>query len=127
MIPDSLMSAKIFTRETFTQVDSVATSCPSRSSPPTAGCGSSSAAAATGSGKASPPSTRVSNHYFPVPGCRMLHKVTATFLKCGRKLLQQRSPPSSGLSDADVSRTLCYTDQILASHSASLFPHFAHG
>lgn len=45
-----------------TQVVFAAISCPSQSSPPTAGCGSSFAAAATGWGKVSPPFTRVSAH-----------------------------------------------------------------
>lgn len=44
------------------QVVSAATSCPSQSSPPTADCGSSSAAAVTGWEKVSPPFMRVSTH-----------------------------------------------------------------
>lgn len=59
------------------QVVFAATSCPSQSSPPTAGCGLSSAAAATGWEKVSPPFMRVSAHSRP-PSTPFRHVVQLT-------------------------------------------------
>lgn len=102
-----------------TQVVSVAISCPSRSSPLTAACGLSSAAAVTGWEKVSLLFMKVSTHFLPcMLNAGSDHTSNNMCRGCSKK---KPKKPLFGSPTADVSGILCCINQILARFHIQLY------